>query len=198
MKVLILSPCPEKITAAFNGTNDIYLVTEEPISASYCQQQCIDFIVSYGYRHLISREVLNDYRYKAINLHMSMLPHGRGAHPLFWSLAEGLKTGVSIHLIEEGLDTGNLLYQKEIPIDTSVHTFRTAYRELSSAMEELFIQNWRIIRLGCDAGRPQIGSPTIHKSIELESWKECLPCLWDTPIELFLALSKATTPGIVG
>jgi methionyl-tRNA formyltransferase len=49
-----------------------------------------------------------------LNLHISLLPLNRGAHPAAWAIREGTKHGVTIHKIDSGLDTGEIVYQEEI------------------------------------------------------------------------------------
>ena len=55
--------------------------------------------------------------YGAWNLHKSLLPRFRGMSPNFYALLEGTKTvGATLHLLEEGFDTGDILMQVEIPV----------------------------------------------------------------------------------
>ncbi len=60
-----------------------------------------------------------------INLHISFLPWNRGAHPNFWSFYDDTPKGVTIHLIDEGIDTGAIIYQKEITFDRNEKTFES-------------------------------------------------------------------------
>ena len=54
----------------------------------------------------------------AINLHASLLPKYRGAAPIQWAVANGeTVTGATTMRIDEGLDTGDMLLQRELPID---------------------------------------------------------------------------------
>ena len=72
-----------------------------------------DLIISFGYRHIIPNEAINDYC-PIINLHISFLPFNRGSHPNFWSHFDDTPSGVTIHLIDKGIDTGKYLYQKKV------------------------------------------------------------------------------------
>ena len=82
----------------------------------------IDLIITFGYRHLINQDILIKNK-KIINLHISYLPYNRGAHPNFWSFAENTPSGVSIHKIDSGIDTGNIISQIrfKIPINATAY-----------------------------------------------------------------------------
>ena len=54
---------------------------------------------------------------KIINLHISYLPYNKGAHPNFWSFADNTPSGVTIHEVNENLDSGNIIFQKKIEFD---------------------------------------------------------------------------------
>ena len=49
-----------------------------------------------------------------VNLHKAYLPYNKGAHPNFWSFAENTPSGITIHVIDSGIDTGNIIYRKFI------------------------------------------------------------------------------------
>ncbi|HET9284523.1 MAG TPA: methionyl-tRNA formyltransferase [Candidatus Angelobacter sp.] len=83
-----------------------------------------DAIIVVGYGRIIPPWMLELPRYGNINVHASLLPKYRGAAPIQWAIASGeTVTGVTTMLLNEGLDTGDILLQKELPIgddDTSV------------------------------------------------------------------------------
>ena len=72
-----------------------------------------DLIVSFGYRHILRSDFINKCGCPIANLHISYLPFNRGAHPNFWSFYDDTPSGVSIYLIDEGIDTGPILFQKK-------------------------------------------------------------------------------------
>lgn len=190
MKVLLLSPYPDYLSKAFYESGDSFVVRTDPIDMDFCIDNQIEFIVSYGYRHIISASVLDNFPLKAINLHISFLPYSRGAHPNFWSIAEGSPTGVTIHFLDNGLDTGNILFQREVDIDHDTHTFNTSYQLLRRELERLFLINWVYIRRSECKGWCQQGEPTYHRSAEIEQWSDCLPQMWNTPIIRFEQLAN--------
>lgn len=78
-----------------------------------------DFIVVAAYGQILPREILD--HAPCINLHASILPEYRGASPIQQTLLNGDKrTGVTAMLMEEGLDTGDILSIKELEVDESV------------------------------------------------------------------------------
>jgi methionyl-tRNA formyltransferase len=77
-------------------------------------------VACFPYR--LPREIIRIPRLGSLNVHPSLLPDNRGPDPLFWTFRRGDKfTGVTIHLMERGLDTGPILLQKrlEVPDGTS-------------------------------------------------------------------------------
>ena len=105
----------------------------------------IDYIVSYGYKYLIKSPLLDRYEDKIVNLHPSHLPWGRGYFPNFWSHVYDFPKGVSIHYINAGIDTGDVLAQREHSF-TETDTLRTTYYNLQTSMLSLFTRSWRDIR----------------------------------------------------
>ena len=104
-------------------------------------------VISYNYKYLISREILEILpKNKFINLHISLLPWNRGAHPNVWSFIDDTPKGVSIHVIDEGIDTGDILIQKEVEIFESKHTLKTSYELLHREIQQLFKSNWKKIK----------------------------------------------------
>ena len=93
--------------------------TEEKIEAT----KGYDCKVSYGYRHILKQNVIDDFDCPIFNLHISFLRYNRGAHPYFWSFYDNTPSGVTIHLIESGVDTRQIVKQKYINFQESDDTF---------------------------------------------------------------------------
>lgn len=79
------------------------------------------------------------------NLHISLLPYNREASPNFFSFIENTSKGVTIHQIDEGLDTGPILAQNELFFDESKETFASGYEKLILEIQMLFKENWSSI-----------------------------------------------------
>ena len=90
--------------------------TEEAVSTL---KECgCDLIVVAAFGQIISKEILDLPKYGCINVHASLLPKLRGASPIQTSILEGdEETGVTIQQMGEGLDTGDILSQRSIPIE---------------------------------------------------------------------------------
>ena len=126
-----------------------------------------DFSISALFGHKLPFKALSKVKGQIINLHPSLLPIGRGADPIPWSIIEQKKQGISIHLIDNELDTGDLLFQKEIPTDISMNSgkiYQIATDELFYEFNQIF-SDWINKKVSFFK---QIGGETkTHKSIEL-------------------------------
>ncbi len=81
----------------------------------------IAVLVDFGI--IVSRQVINTFSHGIINSHFSLLPRWRGADPISFAILAGdKKTGVSLMLIDEGMDTGKLIGQKSLPISPEATT----------------------------------------------------------------------------
>ena len=107
-----------------------------------------DFILSFGFRKIISENIIKKLKKPIFNIHLSYLPFNRGAHPNFWSFIENTPAGVSIHKIDKGFDTGNVILRKKIYFNTSLNkfsTFKKTYNFLFLEAEKLFKKNFNEI-----------------------------------------------------
>lgn len=86
-----------------------------------------EVIVVAAYGKILPKEIINYPRYGCINVHGSLLPKYRGAAPIQWAVINGeAETGVTIMQMNEGLDTGDMLYARSTPIsidDTAASVF---------------------------------------------------------------------------
>jgi len=125
-----------------------------------------DCVISYGYRHILDKKFLAACRRPPINLHLSLLPYNRGAHPNFWAWHDGTPHGVSIHHIDEGIDTGDIIVQKELFFKSGT-TLLESYRYLRRELELLFFIHMDNILSNTYTPRKQDGNGTFHKKNEL-------------------------------
>ncbi len=82
------------------------------------------------------------------------MPFNRGAHPNVWSIVEDTPAGVTLHYIDEGVDTGDTIAQRRVPIEP-IDTGETLYRKLEKACVGLFKEVWPLIRCGKAERIPQ-------------------------------------------
>lgn len=118
-----------------------------------------------------------------INLHISYLPYNRGYDPNFWSFFDDTPSGVTIHLIDQGIDTGKILLQKKIFFDKLYETLRTTYIKLSEEIESLFIENFHDIISQKIIPHDQQGEGSFHLSTDKNKFMHLLhEKSWDTPV----------------
>jgi methionyl-tRNA formyltransferase len=107
-----------------------------------------DAIIVVGYGRIVPPWMLALPKHGNINLHGSLLPKYRGAAPIQWAIAEGEKvSGVTSMLLNEGLDTGDVLLQRELPIapdDTAI----SYGQRLSAVGAELMVETLRKLEAG--------------------------------------------------
>ena len=142
-------------------------------------------IISFNYRHVIKKDVLDFMQGKVINLHTSLLPYNRGSSPNFFSFFDDTPKGVTIHLMDEGLDTGDILLQKELAFDEEKETFASTYECLLAEIKALFRENWQAIKEGSLVPTKQKEGGSSHRLKELEVIRAQTPFTWDTKIADF-------------
>jgi methionyl-tRNA formyltransferase len=141
-------------------------VFEEPLNTKVMDELRPDIVVSYSYRHMIKQDVLLALPDRFINLHISMLPFNRGADPNAWSFLEDTLKGVTLHFIDEGLDTGAIIAQRAIEFDEEIDTLGGTYATLQREIQDLFRENWDAIRNGTAPKLTQVGRGSYHHSRE--------------------------------
>jgi len=76
-----------------------------------------DVIIVNCYQFFLAKELLDIPPLGALNFHASFLPRHAGMHPIFWAIWYGdKKTGMVVHYLDEGIDTGDIIYETEVPI----------------------------------------------------------------------------------
>ncbi|MEW5804974.1 MAG: methionyl-tRNA formyltransferase [bacterium] len=136
-----LYPSPVKVLAQKAG-----LRVEQPEKASrpeglaLLRQAKPDIAVVVAYGQILSKSLLSIPLFGCVNVHGSLLPRHRGASPIQWAIIEGdEKTGVTTIQMDEGMDTGDILLQKEIivlPEDTAGTLFEKLARLGAEALIE--------------------------------------------------------------
>lgn len=80
----------------------------------------VDVIASINYLFLVEQDIINHSKLMTFNIHGSLLPKYRGRTPHVWAIINGeTKTGITAHLIDENCDTGKIIHQIEVPIETN-------------------------------------------------------------------------------
>jgi phosphoribosylglycinamide formyltransferase 1 len=110
--------------------------------ADWLQLRGVDLVVLAGYMHLLTPAFLDRFPDRIVNVHPSLLPAFPGAHAIDDALTAGVETtGVTIHYVDEGLDTGAVIRQEPVavePRDTLVERIHAVeHRLLPEVVQEL-------------------------------------------------------------
>lgn len=176
MKIIFAGPSARSLSAAIPDHEPTFVEDrleslDEGVLASH------DFLISFGYRHLISQESLDILNGHAVNIHISMLPWNRGADPNFWSWATNTPKGVTIHWIDAGLDTGPIVMQRVVDLSPD-STLRETHSALLQAGVLLAADAWASLMEGFSRAQEPGGS--YHRKADLQEHLVTLTDGWDT------------------
>ncbi|MGB9891950.1 methionyl-tRNA formyltransferase [Thermodesulfovibrio yellowstonii] len=149
-----------------------------------------EFAIVVAYGKILPKEILEIPKHGCINLHASLLPKYRGAAPIQWALINGEKiTGVTTMIIDEGLDTGPILLQKEISINDEDNA-ETLSEKLSVVGAELIIETIDKMRKGIITPKPQTGEITYAPQLKKDDGK----INWNNSARKIFNLVRGTYP----
>lgn len=114
----------------------------DTIMANWLQERGVRLVVCAGYMHLLTTTFLDRFPSRIVNVHPSLLPQFPGARAIDDALAAGVEeTGVTVHWVDEGLDTGDVIRQEPVPVhppDTLVERIHAVeHRILPEVVREL-------------------------------------------------------------
>lgn len=126
--------------------------------------------VSILFDYVLRGETLGMFPRGCINLHPSLLPYNRGQYPNVWSIVEGTPSGVTLHYMDEGVDTGDIVAQREVPVSPT-DTGESLYRKLEGAGLDLFRETWPAVERGTVPRAPQArdGGGTYHRTRDVNA-----------------------------
>lgn len=136
-----------------------------------------DAIIVAAYGKILPKEMLDFPRYGCINVHGSLLPKYRGAAPIQWSVINGdAQTGVTIMQMNEGIDTGDILLKRVIPIGID-DTAESMFEKLAELGGKTLIEALEMLERGELHPEKQDESlacyaPMLDKSISLIDWNK--------------------------
>ena len=135
-----------------------------------------DCIIVAAYGQILKKDILNIPKYGCINVHASLLPKYRG-RTYYWAIIEGEeKTGITIMEMDEGLDTGDILKSRAIPIKECDDS-QTIHDKLSVLGGQLIIETLEDLKNGNIVKMPQDDSlatyaPMLSKEIGKIDWND--------------------------
>ena len=136
-----------------------------------------DLVVVVAFGQILPKSVLNIPKYGAVNVHASLLPRYRGAAPIAWAILNGEKvTGVTTMVMDEGMDTGDILLQSEVPIGEE-DTCQTLHDRLAPVGARLLTETLDKMKEGNIQPIPQDASkatyaPSLRKEDGHIDWKK--------------------------
>jgi methionyl-tRNA formyltransferase len=138
----------------------------ETLEAIQALKPDIGLSVLFGY--ILKSEFLDLFPNGVVNLHPAHLPYNRGAYPNVWSIVEGTPAGVTMHYVDAGIDTGDIIAQRRVPVEP-IDTGETLYRKLENACVDLFEQTWPLVRSGQAPRVSQSGEAgTYHSTTDVQ------------------------------
>lgn len=133
-----------------------------PEAVAQLKQYPADIYIVAAFGQILSQEILDIPRLKCLNIHASLLPKYRGASPIQHVIIEGEeKTGVTIMQMDAGIDTGDMLYKKEIPIE-STDNYETLHDKLMVLGGEAIVEALALLEQGKLTPEKQDDSLSCH------------------------------------
>lgn len=192
MNVLLLtgSPRTDRIRNFLAGNADRVVEYDKPLTLDFCREHSVDYMVVHGYAPIIKEPVISEYVNKIINLHNTYLPWGRGMMGNVWSFFEDAPKGVSLHFINAGIDTGDIIVQEKVELDMDL-TLKTSWDVLMDRLEVLFMDHWENIVTGeyTLVEQESTGeSGSYHDSKLSNQLLSIVDRNWDTPVSVLYDL----------
>ena len=184
-----LTPSPVKSVA-----RELGISVHEPLRlrdfAAEIAGEAFDLFALASYGRILPKELLELPRLGALNVHPSLLPKYRGATPIQSAIAAGdRETGVSIMLMDAGLDTGDIVARRRVAIDPA-ETYGELHDRLAEIGAELLADVIERAERGELAGEPQAGESSLTRPIA----KDDLIVDWSWPAQRIVDVVRAYSP----
>ena len=158
-----LTPSPVKVIAKREGIKvyqPLKVRDEEFVKTLRAYNPDVMVVVAFG--QIIPLSILKMPKYGCVNIHGSLLPKYRGAAPIQWAVLDGEKeTGITTILMDEGIDTGDILLKKTIKIDTD-ETSGSLFDKLMALGAKTILETLDELEKGSLTPTKQGESPTAY------------------------------------
>ena len=158
-----LTPSPVKVIAKREGIKvyqPLKVRDEEFVDTLRAYNPDVMVVVAFG--QIIPLSILKMPKYGCVNIHGSLLPKYRGAAPIQWAVLDGEKeTGITTILMDEGIDTGDILLKKTIKIDAD-ETSGSLFDKLKALGAETILETLDELEKGSITPTKQGESPTAY------------------------------------
>jgi len=136
-----------------------------------------DLLIVVAFGQILRKRLLDIPKWGVINVHGSLLPSLRGAAPIQWTiLNDDSKTGLTVMQMDEGMDTGPILFQEEVPV-LKDETAGRLYDRLAVMAGDLMVRSLKRMSVSIVKPIPQDDTratyaPKIGKELSLVDWRE--------------------------
>lgn len=142
-----------------------YNQIEQKLSKNYGQP--INYFILAWWPYIVRKWLLQLPLDGTINFHPSFLPYNRGKHPSFWNIIESVPFGVTLHFVDESIDSGDIIFQKKIATNWE-DTGKSLYDKALMEIFNLFTVNYNNIKTGNYTRTKQGDYGSFHYAKELE------------------------------
>lgn len=151
-----VTPPPVKEAAVARGIPVLQPVhLKNPAFLEELRRRDPEVIVVVAYGKILPPDILALPKYGCVNVHASLLPKYRGAAPVQWALMNGEReTGITTILMDEGLDTGDILLQRPLTVGED-ESFGSVYGRLAHLGAEVLLETLKLLETGGLPRRPQ-------------------------------------------
>jgi methionyl-tRNA formyltransferase len=191
LRVLLLSPYPDPgLDGTLRACGDRVVQLAGTLAGSGLDPADFDWTLCHGHEEPLPAETLVRARGRIAGLHLGLLPAVRGAQPLLWSLAEGVPGGVSLHYLDSGITTGDLIAQREAVL-SDAETLEAAQGRLRRAAEALFAAIWPELRRDRARRWVQPEGVAPRTARDLDALRRLMPQGWQTTVGEMRRLAQA-------
>lgn len=127
----------------------------------------LDFVIGVHFPYIISKEFLDLPKVGFINLHPAYLPYNKGWHTPSWAILDGTPIGGTLHFMDEGIDSGDIILQKIVEVRPN-YTADSLYRSIKECEISVFKEAWPKLLDGTYQRVKQVSSEgTFHAKKDL-------------------------------
>jgi methionyl-tRNA formyltransferase len=128
-----------------------------------------DFLICVHFPYIVPKELLSIPVHGVLNLHPAYLPFNRGWHTPSWAIWDKTQYGATLHFMDEGLDTGDIVAQKGMSVRPD-DTADKLYKRIFDLEYDLFKETWPLLMSGKYSRKPQaLNRGTEHKKSDLSA-----------------------------
>lgn len=192
-KILILSSSPKgkRLADYLSKQKEEVVLEGKTFTLDEMKRLNPFFVVSHGYTKIVKPDIINWLDKRIINTHPALLPVNRGSYANFWSFVYGTAKGATIHRMDAGIDTGDLLLQRELKFDVNNETFYSTYQAVEDTIFNLLTDHWQDLKYGGIQGLKQDETKaTYHSLKKFKTIRQFIPFEWTDNIAVFLTKNE--------